>query len=262
MRQPRIKQKREMTKRHSSRPFARLNGQLRLLLNHLEVVDSALNFFEETATSVAKPGLQLTDALRIPRGKKKTLRVPATEAKHVTRHARTRNTELTVHALYPLFTGYLREILREIFLSRPLEVLNKAPGVLKYHEIVGLGSYDAICEHMVEQVFRSLEGQRSTAALLSKILDRTGVTLPTAVEDNGLMYLEMRHLFVHKAGLVDRPFAEKYGAKLNVVEGGKLHKNIGMAREGVRAISDLAAAIDEQLVARGLLSSTQTPPAA
>jgi hypothetical protein len=73
-----------------------------------------------------------------------------------------------------------------------LLVAGKAPGHLDYHVIVRLGSFEAIKNHIAEQVFRRLEMTRGSSSLLDKILENTEVSVPPATERRAMMYVEAR----------------------------------------------------------------------
>jgi len=92
------------------------------------------------------------------------------------RFAMKRNLELLFQQLYTQLNEYLRSILSEMFQKKPIEIVGRFHGAsLKFYEIVKLGSYDAVCEHMIEQVFRDLANKnRNTKSLVKQIISKTG----------------------------------------------------------------------------------------
>src|SRR5690349_13154071 len=121
-----------MVTEYISLPFVRLANRLQTTLQHMEVVHSALVKFASHGTPAANKSS--------PRA--------------IANHAIRRNAELAVQLLYTHFSEYLRGILLEMYAKRPLEVVDKAQSTLRFHELVRLGSYQAICAHMVDHVFR------------------------------------------------------------------------------------------------------------
>jgi hypothetical protein len=216
-----------------SRPFVQFRSRLRVTVQHMEVVNAALVETAARKTAVGKTSHHRT----------------------ISNHAIVRNAEQGLQLLYSHFSEYARRILREMYDIRPLTIVDKAHGSLRFHEIVNLGSYEAVCDHMVEHVFRTLEGQRSTRALVEKILDKTGVAISDPVMKGGLAYIEMRHLIVHNSSLVDDRFAGAYGAVFRVKAGDKLNSSLGLAKKAVRAIEALCLEIDRGLVAKGFLKT-------
>lgn len=172
----------------------------------------------------------------------------------VTNHAIKRNAELAIQLLYPYFTEYLRSLLKEMYEVRPLEVVAKAQQItIHFDEVVRLGSYEEVCEHMINKVFRSLEGQRNMRSLLSKILERTGVEIDQKLVHDTMMYLDMRHLIVHNSGLVDGTFEQRYGSVLGIKEGHKVKVDIGTAKRAIKAMKELCVSVDRGLVAGGFV---------
>jgi hypothetical protein len=150
----------------------------------------------------------------------------------------------------------MRSILGEMFDGSPLVVAGKAPGTLQFQEIIRLGSFDAVKEKIVDAVFRKIESERSTIKLLEKIIDHTGVHPDPTIQSTALMYLEMRHLFIHNHGKADAAFVAKYGASINVSqEGQSLPTRSRIAEAAVKAVVALVRDIDTQLIAVGCVTA-------
>ncbi len=131
----------------------------------------------------------------------------------------------------------------------------KSSGALQYHEIVKLGDFDVIADFMVDEVFKRLEGERSTAKTIKKLIAGTDVSIPDVVLNEALGFFEVRHLIVHQAGRVDQSFCDRYSDLLRVSTraGAKLPLNIGFARRGIKTVTDLLASIDSQLIASNIV---------
>ena len=134
---------------------------------------------------------------------------------------------------------------------RPLGVVGKAQASIRFDEVVRLGSYEATCEHMIDQVFRNSGGQRKTRKLLSKVLEKTGVEVDRGVLQDAMMYMDLRHLIVHNSSLIDEAFEQSYGSPLGAKAGRKLKVDLGAAKKAVGAVEHLCVQVDRGLVAGG-----------
>lgn len=145
-----------------------------------------------------------------------------------------------------------------MFHKRPLQIISKVQESVKFTDIVKLGSYEAICDHMVDRVFRKLNNtsNRSTARLIENILDTTSVKVDENVRDDAIWYMELRHLFVHNSGRMDKNFADQNLRKMKYIkEGNKIPLNIGIARRGIKTIQRLCQIIDNDLCRDGYVES-------
>lgn len=202
-------------------------------------------------------GGTILDALQVNSPRYDRLRHPVTHDARVFNFSRSRNIEHALISLYRYFSEYMHGILAEIYATNPLVVVGKAPGSLQYPDIVKLGNYQAVADKMVSNVFRKLEDERSTVKLLDKILDHTGVNPDPNQKDVALMYLEMRHLFVHNHGKADEGFVARYGATTKLTVGQKLPTKFKAARDGIHAVDTLLRDIDTQLIATGFARTRQ-----
>ena len=81
-----------------------------------------------------------------------------------------------------------------MFIKRPLQVAGKAQGYSQFQEILKLGSYDAVCDDIVDKVFMRLESEKNTRSLITKILANTYATVDNKTQAR---FLAFRHLFNH-----------------------------------------------------------------
>ena len=213
-----------------SRSLLWFEDRLRVTENHMSIVSRSLSHVQEGNAS----GFANRD-------------------RQTARHAISRNAEIAVQLTYSYFIAYLKSLLGEMYRHRPYEVVAKAPGNMTYAEIVRHGSWTDLTNHMVDQVFRSLESTRNTRGLLKKILARTEVKPNTETLEAALMYLEVRNLVVHNAGKVDKSFAKQYGDALGVTAGQALKGQVS-SKKAMRAIADLCREIDEGLIDKGYVS--------
>ena len=165
-------------------------------------------------------------------------------------HAIIRNAELGIQLAYTHFNEYLRSVLGEMYDKRPLEIVNKANSSISFHEIAKFESYQAICNYMVDHVFRSLENNRSTKALVEKMLDKTGVVIDPTTSNQAMLYMEIRHLIVHNSSQVDQKFVQTFGDEFNKA-GKRLNISLGVSKKAIATICSLCGEIDSGLMSKG-----------
>lgn len=215
----------------------------------MQVVDLAIKKIFTTTRQHHQHGGTILDALGVDNQRYDRLRHPVNHDARVFNFSRAQNIEHVISSLYRLFTEYMQGALTEIYATNPLLAAGKAPGALHYVEIIKLGSFDAIADKIVANVFRKLENERSTVQLLDKVLDHTGVNLDPDQKEKALMYLEMRHLFVHNNGKIDEPFHVRYGHLMTTNVGNKLPTRFSIASNAIATIDTILRDIDTQLIA-------------
>lgn len=234
----------------------RFRARTEYVLQHLQVVDVAMTKLFGITSQAHGQGLTLLQALNVTSGRHDRLNHPADHDARIFNFSRARNAEHSIVALYGHFSEYMRSILGEMFDVSPLIIAGKSPGTLQFHEIIRLGSFDAIKDKIVDTVFRKIENERSTIKLLEKIIDHTGVHPDPVLQSNALMYLEMRHLFIHNHGKADDTFVTRYGASMKITqEGQSLPTRSRVAEAAVKAVVALVRDIDTQLIAVGCMTA-------
>lgn len=227
-------------------------SRIQYLEMHLQTIDVSLSVMRRSVPIPSDKNIVCT--LGFEPSKYGELNHPVKERDRIINNSRARNSEYAVITLYGYFTEYLQNILREIFETKPLDVVGKAPkeNTLTYAEIVKHGSYEAISEHIIGKIFRQLENERSTKELLDKILTKT-VPIGETIKTNALKYLDMRHLFVHAAGIIDQQFVEKYGKDESLKVGNKIPTTYENARMAIEAVVLLCKTVDQELIKKGFV---------
>jgi hypothetical protein len=235
-------------------------SRIQYLEMHLQTVEVSLSIMRRSVPTPGDEKENIASVLGFQPTKYDELNHPVKEKDRIINHSRARNSEYAVITLYGYFAEYLQNILGEIYKTKPLDVVGKAPkeNTLSYVEIVKLGSYEAISELMIGKVFRQLENERSTKDLLDKILTKT-VSIDETIKTNALKYLDMRHLFVHAAGIIDQPFIDKYGKDISLKVGDKLPTTYENARAAIEAVDLLCRTVDQQLINKGFVQQIKTP---
>ncbi|MNT11957.1 hypothetical protein D3C72_1468640 [compost metagenome] len=158
-----------------------------------------------------------------------------------------------VKELYEDFADYLSTSLARAALAGvdPSRFVGEVKLDLHATEIIGAGSWDAVVKLMSEKIFRALENERSTITLIDKIGKRLGLRLEKNIVDAAIPYLDARHILVHRDGLVDDIYRNKYPDV--ALDGDRIvlnHVVVGTAKQTIRA---LAEHIDQKLLDQGLV---------
>jgi len=242
----------------------RYRNRVEDLERHLEVVDASLALLGSIeTTSESDPIAQVigSNTKKYPR-----LNEPFSRVAAVVAHARYNNSSMAVAQLYGFMSEYMREVLGLLYAYKPMLVVGKAPALaqLRYHEIVSLGSWTALSERIVNDVFRSLEEERSTKTLIRKVIAKTGADVPSGVLKDAIVFLEMRHLIVHKQGMIDDQFAKAFskdasrltGLKKELFEKDqKLPLRYVLTRAAIQRVGLLVARIDGELLREGVVQA-------
>lgn len=170
-------------------------------------------------------------------------------------HAITRNYEQALHLLYTHLNEFMRSTLQEMFDKRPMQIVGDNQNTLRFFQIVEFGSYEAICDHMFNQVFRKLTEERSVKKQIEKLLSYAKVQITSDILDDAMFYIEMRHLVAHNSSRMDKAFEKNYGTKFkNARCGNKIPLNQKIVRDGIKAVQKLCQEIDRSLVSNGYIN--------
>ena len=232
-----------------------LRNQIQQALLHLELVDASLILTTQTLGQSKTKGQSLVKALPIS-GKYETLHLPAKQHQQVVNYARSHNLELALVELYHAFTEYLRTVLHRIHREHPLELVREAALDLDPAEAAAADGEDALREIHFEHAFRNLEVRGNAELLITRVIQETGVSIDDAVVREGLMFLEMRNLYLYNEGTVTESYARRYGKDLRVKEGGKLPRNTKLGRRAMRAVEKLCLDLDAQFLKKRLLKAS------
>lgn len=242
------------------------------LQTHIQLLDVSLLQTSNLLQSQQNKELDINKALGVDPKIYDRLNHPSKQEHAIIKHSQKKNIEYSILRLFNLFTAYLQNITREMFNKNPLLVVGKAVVNTKgeekenltmtFAEIVKLSSYENIQEQIVHRIFRSIEELKSTSKLLEKILKDTKVNIPKKTLEDALMYLEMRHLFIHNHGYVDDKYAQTFGKKFipNLKAKHELPTKLEVFTNALSSITDLVVEIDRQLIYNGIVLKREWKP--
>ena len=247
-------------------------GAIDFLQTHIQLLDASLIFASKEIGKYPDKNEYIHKILNLNQDDYAKLNHPARQHKSIISHSKKKNIEFAIIRLFNLFTTYLQGITSEMYHKAPMMVVGKAVVnkngddkenlFFTYADIVRLQNYKNVEDAMIKNIFRSIEDLRSTPKLLEKILKDTKVNIPNAIQDNALMYLEMRHLFIHNNGIVDNKFANKFGKKFTpeLKDKSKLPTTFETFTEALTAINDLVCLIDKEMLKHNVVEKRKFKP--
>lgn len=230
------------------------------LQTHMPLIDASLVNSIRTLKNYDEKSDHLTAGLNVKPSKYNRLNHPVKQYPQIFRHTQKKNVEFAINKLFTFFTDYMKNITKEMYTKKPFFIIQKAVVNKKdedkenlqmtFAEILRLGSREHIHEEMVNRVFRSIEELRSTTKLLDRILNDTKINISKDMKRDALMYLEMRHLFIHNNGKADNKFATTYGKYFNpeVKANNLLPRKFETFNKALDKISKLVIHIDLELI--------------
>jgi hypothetical protein len=236
----------------------KFRSRIQYLNQHSQLVDASLTKTAKYLQKYKPKETFISTALGESTDTHDTLNHPTKETFRIINYSRAKNSEYAIIELYNCFTEYMRNILTEMYRKEPMKIVQKIAeenkdNKLSFSEIVTLGDYTKISELMVSKVFRKLENERSTSLLLEKILNHTKVKIKDSLKQESLMYLQMRHLFIHNRGLADKLFAEEFKDLTATNPGNKLPTNFNSTSRALETVAKLCETIDLELIKENLV---------
>jgi hypothetical protein len=229
--------------------YQRFRNRIEQLEQHMQAVDLSISYALNTTKPKIAAGGMLLEALGQTHAKYSRLKHPVNHADRIFNFSKSLNFEHAAITLYRYFGEYLRGVLEEMYTNDPLAVVGKVQGnSLQFHELVALGSYDAITKKMIDTTFRRLEDERSTTKLFDRILGHTKIAVIQGKKDAALKHLEMRHLFIHNNGKCDALFEKNYGAHFRLKDGDDLPTNYKTTRAAITSVVALLKDVDHLLI--------------
>lgn len=240
-------------------------GAIDFLESHIQLIDASLSYVNGHINIRKDKDEKIFSAFGVEEKNYRKLNHPIKQLGTLLNASQKRTIEYSIVQLYNYFSNYLKSILGEMYKKDPFLVVSKAVHAktgeeiksftFTYAELIKLGNFEDIKEKMISRIFRSLEELKSTSQLLEKILAKTKVVIPDDIKNQGLMYLEIRHLIIHSQNIIDEDYEKRYGVNFtpDLKSGDKIPLNYILFKDGISAISNLVSAIDLELIRHGLV---------
>jgi len=163
--------------------------------------------------------------------------------------------------LYEDFSQYLAEIVQACARKglSPDRFIGKHGFSIEANDLLKLGSWDAVIAHVSAKLFRAVESEKSTMKLISAIDAKLDLKLDAATCDAALPNLDLRHLLVHRDGVPDKEYCDKY-PKMKAVPGTEMTLRLSLVSDARTAIHELARHIDYKIVSLKLVLPEDLQP--
>jgi len=162
---------------------------------------------------------------------------------------------------YEDFSEYLTAIVRACAENglAPDRLIGEHKFSIEANDLLALGSWDAVIRSVSACLFRRLENEQSTIKLISSIDNKLSLKLDPAIRDAALPYLDLRHLLVHRDGVTDAIYCNKYRA-LGLKPDNRVSLSNAFISAAKNSIFALARHIDERVVTNNLVSNESLQP--
>jgi hypothetical protein len=172
----------------------------------------------------------------------------------------------TVHSsylkdLYEDVSAYLAELL--IGATRnglaPKRLIGGHAMSFEANQLLDCNSIDDVCRLVSDALFRKLEQERSTIKLLTSLNAKLDLCVPERVIQDSLPYLEIRHLLVHRDGVADQSYCDRFPSMM-FLPGKKIRLSHGLVRSARERITVLVESFDSCAVARAVVPGADLRP--
>lgn len=168
------------------------------------------------------------------------------------------------HLINTIYSGFIKDIYEEFseFLSttlsraalkgiNPERFVGDSKLDIQASAILSLRSWDEVVGMISDRIFRKIENEKSTISLVSKVGAKLGLDIDPQIVGDAMPYLEARHILVHRNGLTDDSYRNRYP---NIPRNyGRLILNDEFASNALANIRALAKHIDDQIIASDLV---------
>ena len=130
---------------------------------------------------------------------------------------------VTSHVCHTVYVSFIKELYEEVteyfkyILKQGAEngadsarIVGEHSVSFKANVILEKNSIEDIVEMVISHIFQSLENERSTINLLTKVNNKLDLGVTEDAINEALPYLELRHVFVHSDGKPTSEFRSKY----------------------------------------------------
>jgi hypothetical protein len=233
----------------------RFRSRAEQLEMYLEAMDAAARITFNMLGHKEHEGKDVDDALPIKCDNYTRLNHPVSHRARIYNYCRSKNTLSAIVEVFGYFSEYMRDILKEIYETNPMAVVGKSNKQLNFTfaDIAKFVTLQELHTKMVEDVFRSIENERSTIKLIDRILKDTGANISAADKDSVLPYLELRHLIIHNNSKIDQAFEDKYGALFSVKSGDKVPSKFTVADTAIEKIATFIKKVDSEFIRLNLV---------
>lgn len=151
--------------------------------------------------------------------------------------------------LYEEVTEYFKYILKQGARNGAdsARIVGEHSVSFKANVLLGKKSIEEIYEMVISHIFQSLENERSTINLLTKVNNKLDLGVRDEAINDALPYLELRHIFVHSDGKPTPEFMSKYPFFRRDSKK-RIEINMNHARQAFEKVNVLLCSYDQGMI--------------
>jgi hypothetical protein len=157
--------------------------------------------------------------------------------------------------LYEDFGKYMQDVLEAAARNgiNPGRLIGTHRINVEANDLLATGTWEGVVHMIASSIFRKLEDDRNTKSLIQAMDAKLGLGLDQAVLDAALPYFELRHLLVHKDGMADADFCQRFPA-FGAVTNSKISVEFTVVASARIAVTALAKHFDSKVVANNIVA--------
>jgi hypothetical protein len=186
---------------------------------------------------------------------------PARHPRLTRRKSNRSSREITIsHLKSTLCTAYFKDAHEDVLLYMmeilesaarngldPARLVGEHKVTFEANQILRAGSWNSVVQMVAKELFRKLENEKKTKAIIQKMSDKLDLGISQEKIDAALPYLELRHLLVHNDGKADEDFVNRY-PDFGVTSGVKFAMDFELLTKGRAALLDLLKEFDSKVI--------------
>lgn len=183
-------------------------------------------------------------------------KVTTTNQKLAMNHLRQTVFSSYIKDLYEEVYEYLRSILVEAAVNAkvdPKRFVGDHHVDINITDVLQADRIQIIIEDIVNKIFRKLENERSTTALITKTCGKLDIKVSEEKQRKAIYYLEIRHQLVHADGKADEEFKEKH-PDIPYAAGDYIDLRFKLIKDTRKAVLNFVDEFDQKAIEKGLVS--------
>lgn len=163
-----------------------------------------------------------------------------------------------IKEMYEEVTEYFKYILKQGAENGAdsLRIVGEHSVNFKANDILSKKSFEDIVEMVISHIFQSLENERSTINLLTKVNNKLGLGVDEALINDALPYLELRHVYVHSDGKPSVEFKAKYPF-FRKDSKKRIELDINQARQAFDKVNNLLHSYDQRMIGKNFFKADE-----
>lgn len=236
----------------TTKAFHRFNQRIRYYESDVELCDLLVTSFLAMPNSGNKLAIQLGG---LEASHPVLFTRPNTAASRETcgNHLRATMATAYIKDLYEDFSEFIAETMSKAAMKgvNPSKFIGDVSINIQAKDILETGSWAGAVKLISDEIFRKLENEKSTKALIKKASARLGLAIDDGLLNAAAQYFDIRHKLVHSDGKTDAKFRRDHP---NIrLKANKIVVDLALTKAAKLAVAALAYDIDTKIIAAKLV---------